>query len=112
MPTELDDDSISAMLERGTLARDFALSMESLGFGDEPMTYKEARLRSDSDEWTKAEDIEWGAINSYGTFEWITLEEMYKINPFARIISTKWCYKRKPAQRPRSPLPWRRKATF
>ena len=35
-----DDDSISAMLERGTLERDFALSMQALGFGDEPTTYK------------------------------------------------------------------------
>ena len=36
-----DDDSISAMLERGTLMRDFALSMEALGFGDEPLSYKD-----------------------------------------------------------------------
>jgi hypothetical protein len=79
-----DDDSISAMLEQGTL---------------EPLTYKQARLRPDSDEWAEAEDIEWGAILSYGTFKWITYdrtEEMYKINPFARVISTKWCYNRKP----------------
>ena len=46
-----EDDSISAMLERGTINRDFALSMQALGFGDEPMTYKEARLRPDSHEW-------------------------------------------------------------
>jgi len=40
MPDALrDDDSISAMLERGTLERDFALSMQALGFGDEPTTY-------------------------------------------------------------------------
>ena len=79
-----DDDSISAMLERGTLERDFALSMQALGFGDEPLTYKQARLRPDSDKWAEAEDIEWEAILSYGTFKWITYEEMYKINPFAR----------------------------
>ena len=91
-----DDDSISAMLERGTLERDFALSMQALGFGDEPLTYKQARLRPDSHKWAEAEDIEWEAILSYGTFKWITYEEMYKINPFARVISTKWCYKRKP----------------
>ena len=91
-----DDDSISAMLERGTLERDFALSMQALGFGDEPVSYKEARLRPDSHKWAEAEDIEWDAINSYGTYKWITYEEMYKINPFARVISTKWCYKRKP----------------
>ena len=40
-----DDNSISAMLEQGTLERDFALSMQALGFGDEPLTYKQARLR-------------------------------------------------------------------
>ena len=84
------------MLERGTLERDFALSMQALGFGDEPASYKEARLRPDSSMWAEAEDIEWDAINSYGTYKWITYEEMYKINPFARVISTKWCYKRKP----------------
>ena len=33
-----DDDSISAMLERGTLEHDFALSMQALGFVDEPLT--------------------------------------------------------------------------
>ena len=42
MPACLNDnDSISAMLERGTLERDFALSMQALGFGDEPVSYKE-----------------------------------------------------------------------
>ena len=97
MPEALrDDDSISAMLERGTLERDFALSMQALGFGDEPTTYKERLLRHDSHKWAEAEDIEWDAIKEYGTFKWITYEEMYKINPFARVISTKWCYKRKP----------------
>ena len=41
MPSCLEDnDSISAMLERGTLERDFALSMEALGFGDEPTQQK------------------------------------------------------------------------
>jgi len=70
--------------------------MQALGFGDEPLTYKQARLRPDSHKWAEAEDIEWEAILSYGTFKWITYEEMYKINPFARVISTKWCYKRKP----------------
>ena len=91
-----DDDSISAMLERGTLERDFALSMEALGFGDEPVSYKEARMRPDSHKWAEAEDVEWSAIESYGTFRWITYSEMYRINPFAKVISTKWCYKRKP----------------
>ena len=91
-----DDDSISAMLERGTLERDFALSMQALGFGDEPTTYKQRLLRHDSHKWAEAEDIEWEAIKEYGTYKWITYEEMYKINPFARVISTKWCYKRKP----------------
>jgi hypothetical protein len=64
-----DDDSISAMLERGTLERDFALSMQALGFGDEPLSYKEARIRPDSSKWSEAEDVEWDAINSYGTFK-------------------------------------------
>ena len=91
-----DDDSVSAMLERGTINRDFMLSMQALGFGDEPLSYKESRLRPDSHKWAKAEDIEWQAILSYGTFKWITYEEMYKINPFARVIPTKWCYKQKP----------------
>ena len=89
------DDEISAMLERGTLNRDFALSMQTLGFGDEPMSYKEALLRPDYDLWKKAEDVEWNAINEYKTFKRITLAEMRKINPFARIVLTKWCYKRK-----------------
>ena len=62
-----DNDSISAMLERGTLKRDFALSMRALGFGDEPLTYKQAQLRPDSHKWAEAEDIEWEAILSYGT---------------------------------------------
>ena len=84
------------MLERGTLERDFALSMEALGFGDEPMSYRQRLLRPDSHKWAEAEDIEWDAIVSYGTFKWITYAEMYKINPFGRVISTKWCYKRKP----------------
>ena len=91
-----DDDSVSAMLERGTINRDLMLSMQALGFGDEPLSYKESRLRPDSHKWAKAEDIEWQAILSYGTFKWITYEEMYKINPFARVIPTKWCYKQKP----------------
>ena len=52
MPESLrDDDSISAMLERGTLERDFALSMQALGFGDEPTTYKERLLRHDRHKW-------------------------------------------------------------
>ena len=71
------------MLERGTLERGFALSMQALGFSDEPLTYKQARLRPDSHKWAEAEDIEWEAILSYGTFKWVTYEEMYKINPFA-----------------------------
>ena len=91
-----EDDSISAMLERGTINRDFALSMQALGFGDEPMTYKEARLRPDSHEWALAEDVEWDAINRYNTFTWITYEEMYRINPNARVIPTRFVYKRKP----------------
>ena len=62
-----DDDSISAMLERGTLERDFALSMQALGFGDEPTTYKQRLLRNDSHKWAEAEDIEWEAIKEYGT---------------------------------------------
>ena len=70
--------------------------MQALGFGDDPLTYQQARLRPDGHKWAEAEDIEWEAILSYGTFKWITYEEMYKINPFARVISTKWCYKRKP----------------
>ena len=57
-----DDDSISAMLERGTLERDFALSMQALGFGDEPVSYKERLLRPDSSKWAEAEDVEWAAI--------------------------------------------------
>ena len=61
------------MLERGTLERDFALSMQALGFGDEPVSYKEARLRPDSHKWAEAEDVEWNAIESYGTFRWITV---------------------------------------
>ena len=36
------------MLERGTLERDFALSMEALGFGDEPMSYRQRLLRPDT----------------------------------------------------------------
>ena len=88
----LEDDSIHAMLERGTLARDFAYSMQALGFGDEPTTYKEARLRPDSDEWAEAEDIEWQALCSYNTFRWITYEEMYRINPNARVIPTRYVY--------------------
>ena len=32
----LENDNIHAMLERGTLLRDFAQSMQALGFGDEP----------------------------------------------------------------------------
>ena len=84
------------MLERGTINRDFALSMQALGFGDEPMTYKEARLRPDSHEWALAEDVEWDAINRYNTFTWITYEEMYRINPNARVIPTRFVYKRKP----------------
>ena len=91
MPAILgDDDSVSAMLERGTINRDFMLSMQALGFGDEPLSYKESRLRPDSHKWAKAEDIEWQAILSYGTFKWITYDEMYKINPFARVIPTKF----------------------
>ena len=39
------------MLERGTLERDFMLSMEALGFGDEPLSYKERILRPDSHKW-------------------------------------------------------------
>ena len=66
-----EDDSISAMLERGTINRDFALSMQALGFGDEPLTYKEARLSPDSLEWATAEDVEWEALNRYNTFTWI-----------------------------------------
>ena len=54
-----DNDSISAMLEKGTLERDFALSMEALGFGDEPMSYRQRLLRPDSHLWAEAEDIEW-----------------------------------------------------
>ena len=60
------------MLERGTLERDLMLSMEALGFGDEPLSYKERVLRPDSSKWAEAEDIKWDAINSYGTFKWIT----------------------------------------
>ena len=97
MPPILEDnDSISAMLERGTINRDFMLSMQELGFGDEPLSYKERLLWPDSSKWAEAEDQEWDAINSMGTFKWITYEEMYKINPHANVISTKWCYKRKP----------------
>ena len=43
-----DGDSISDMLEPGTLERDFALSMQALGFVDEPLTYKQDRFRPDS----------------------------------------------------------------
>jgi hypothetical protein len=97
MPPVLEDnDTISAMLERGTINRDFMLSMQELGCGDEPLSYKERLLWPDSSKWAEAEDQEWDAINSYGTFKWITYEEMYKINPNANVISTKWCYKRKP----------------
>ena len=53
-----DDDCIRAILEQGTLRRDFALSMQALGFGDEPLTYKQARLRPDSHKCAEAEDIE------------------------------------------------------
>ena len=77
-----DDNSISAILERGMLERDFALSMQALGFGDGPLTYKEARLRPDSHKWAEAEDIKSDAIPSYGTFKWVTYKEMYKTHLF------------------------------
>ena len=49
MPPVLEDnDTISAMLERGTINRDFMLSMQELGFGDEPLSYKERLLWPDS----------------------------------------------------------------
>ena len=54
-----DDGIISAVLERGTLEHVFALSMQALGFDDEPLTYKQARLRPDSRKWAEAEDKEW-----------------------------------------------------
>ena len=75
------------MLERGTINIDFMLSMQELGFGDEPLSYKERLLWPDSSKWAEAEDQEWDAINSMGTFKWITYEEMYKINPHANVIS-------------------------
>ena len=83
------------MLERGTLEHDFALSMPALGFGDKPLTYKQTLLGPNSSKWAKAKDIEWEAIKSYGTFGWITCEEMCEMNPFAQVISAKWCSKRK-----------------
>ena len=49
-----DNDSISAMLERGTPERDFALSMPELGFGDEPLTFEQAQRRPDSHKWAEA----------------------------------------------------------
>ena len=52
-----DDDSISAMLEQGTLERDFALSMQALGFSYEPLTYKPAGLRPDTHKWAEVEGI-------------------------------------------------------
>ena len=55
------------MLERGTINRDFMLSMQALGFGDEPLSYIESRLRPDSHKWAAAEDIEWDAINSFSS---------------------------------------------
>ena len=63
------------------------------------MSYRQRLLRPDSHLWAEAEDVEWSAIERYGTLRWITYAEMYKINPFARVISTKWCYKRKPDRR-------------
>ena len=70
--------------------------MQVLGFGDEPLSHEDAKLRPDWDEWAEAEDIEWDVINCYGTLKWIAYEQMYTINPFAGVIPTKWCYKGKP----------------
>ena len=65
----------------------------SLGFGDEPLSRKEAMDRNDWDKWHEAEKVEVEALRKAGTFKYVPISEVPKGK---KIIRCKWVYKRKP----------------
>ena len=89
----LDTENYFRYVEHNQFDSKIEHALYSLGFGDEPLTLEEAKLRPDWKEWWKAMKVEVDALINKGTFKYVPISQVPKGK---KIIKCRWVYKRKP----------------